>query len=481
MKISLKYLIVFCMLTASFPLRAQEPGTTYTKSLKEVLTTVEKKFNVKLYYPEELAEREKVKYASWRFTTELKSTLDNILKPLDLGYYFEPSLKQYRITPYEYYRRSEEDGKKELDYLLTLYSNAEQFDKRKAELRKCIEHALGINLSIKRTPLNPIIRSKVVMKGYTVENVAFESFPGFFVTGNLYRPSKRKGTFPVILSPHGHFTGTPGEHYMDTTGRFTPDLQSRCAGLAKMGAIVFSYDMYSWGESIQQTGNASYHHNSVASSIQTWNSIRALDFLFSLPNADPARAGVTGASGGGTQTMLVAALDERITASAPIVMMSSTFYGGCECESGLPIHGDCNGQKTNNTEIAAIISPRPLLVISDGSDWTKAVPEIDIPYLKKVYGFYGKESNIENVHLPDDQHDYGISKRIPMYSFFAKALGLNLSSITGKDGNIDETGITIQKSKDMLAFPATNPLPANALKSHESIVQSFRQQFISQP
>jgi hypothetical protein len=252
-------------------------------------------------------------------------------------------------------------------------------------------------------------------------------------------------------------------------------MQYRCAGLARMGAIAFNYDMYSWGESVLMTGDPLAHETGFAASIQTWNSIRALDFLLSLPGADKTRVGVTGASGGGTQTILVAALDDRVTASVPVVMVSSSFFGGCPCESGLPIHGECNGHKTNNAEIAAMIAPRPLLVISDGSDWTRSVPGTDYPYLQKVYRFYSKETNVGSVYLPNDKHDYGITKRTPMYKFFAKNFGLDISAITGKDGKIDESKITIQMNKDLLVFGKDFPLPANALKTHEEIVRVFKE------
>lgn len=474
MKKSIRYILGVFMLAACSLCKAQQPQEVYKKPLKEVLVDVEKTYHVKLRYDDKSVKDLNVNYATWRFTSDVRSTLDNILKPLDLVYR-KIDKSTYEITQYEYYRRTEAEGKKHLDELLSAYPNAEAFDKRKSELRGCILKALGITESAKRTDLNPIVRPKIVMDGYSVENVAFESIPGYFVTGTLYKPTKGKGPFPVILCPHGHFYNEKDPSISKDSGRYRPDMQYRCAGLAKMGAIVLNYDMYSWGESALQTGNYSFHETGFSSSIQTWNSIRALDFLLSLPDADKKRVGVTGASGGGTQTILVAALDDRVAASVPVVMVSSSFYGGCQCESGLPIHDECNGHKTNNAEIAAMIAPRPQLVISDGSDWTHSVPGTDYPYLKKVYNFYGKETNIESVYLPNDKHDYGITKRVPMYRFFAKTFGLNLKAITGKDGNIDESGITIQKNKDQLVFGKDFPLPVNALRSHQEIVRVFEE------
>ena len=124
-------------------------------------------------------------------------------------------------------------------------------------------------------------------------------------------------------------------------------------------------------------------------SIQVLGSIRILDYLLSLKDADPKRVAITGGSGGGSHTVLMAAIDDRIKVSAPVVSLSSYFYGGCPCESGMPIH-DCGG-RTDNVEIAAMAAPRPQLVVSDGGDWTDRMPEHDFLYLQKMYSWYGKK------------------------------------------------------------------------------------------
>lgn len=459
------------LLATSFLGRGQNPQDIYREPLTNVLSKVEKLYQVKFRYNDENIKSFQVDYATWKFSYALETTLDNILKPLKLSY-LNLGKDEYQIREYEYYRRPEAEGKKHLDELLSLYQNSEQFDARKKQLKDCILQTLGLNRLENRPPLNQIVRKKVLMDGYSVENVAFESFPGYYVTGSLYRPAKGKGPFPVILCPHGHFYNEEDPSIAKDSGRYRADMQYRCATLAKMGAIVLSYDMYSWGESALQTGGYSFHETSFSLSIQTWNSIRALDFLLALPGADKARVGVTGASGGGTQTILVAALDNRVTASVPVVMVSSSFYGGCPCESGLPIH-QCGDKKTNNTEIAAMFAPRPQLFISDGSDWTRSMPGTDFPYLKKLYGYYNQSQNVDQVYLPNDQHDYGISKRIPMYRFFSKAFGLNDKLILDKNGNVDESFVTIQPNKELLVF-AGQPLPAKAFRSHEMIVDAFR-------
>jgi hypothetical protein len=460
MKIKL-LILIFLMAGAKITL-AQLPQDVYKKPLKEVLTDIEKKYNVKLQYSESLVNGVDVMYPTWRYRAEIEPTLTNILMPLDMIFQ-KSGENNYQISKYAYHQRPPEEGRKHLDKLLASYPVQAAWDLRKAALRSCFLEQIGLTPMPKKTPLNPVITAKRKFDGYTVENVGLEVLPGVYVCGSLYRPEKGKGPFAAILCPHGHFNSPDLNQY----GRYRPDQQYRCAMLARMGAVVFSYEMFAYGESLLQVKTED-HRTGLALTMQTLNSIRIVDFLTSLPYVDSKRIGVTGESGGGTQTFLLTALDDRVAVSVPVVMVSSWFFGGCACESGLPIHS-CTDLGTNNAEIAAMASPRPMLVISDGSDWTRNVPEIEFPYLKKVYSLYGKTENVENVHLASEGHDYGVSKRMAMYDFMAKHLGLNLNAVKDKTGKVDESKVTIEKYDALLVFGKEGKLPLTAVKGTDEI------------
>lgn len=340
------------------------------------------------------------------------------------------------------------------------WTSQADWEKRAEVIRKGIIEGMKLEQMPARTaPFNTIIHSTREMDGYIVENIAIESFPGFFITGNLYRPLNpapfTKG--PAILSVHGHGPDL----------RFGESMQKRSAAFARMGAVVFAYDMIGYGDSKQVD-----HKIPIALTLQTYNSQRVIDYLISRPDVDPERIGVTGESGGGTQSILITALDPRIKVSAPVVMVSAYFFGGCTCESGMPIHKSVDHQ-TNNVEIAALAAPRPMLLVSDGGDWTKNNPRIEFPYVQKVYSTYQVESRVDNVHLAGERHDYGKNKRAAVYNFFGHYLGLNAGRIPYQDG-FDESFVTLLSADELRVFNEKNLIPERALNGDDAVMNYLK-------
>ncbi|HSC55066.1 MAG TPA: TIM barrel protein [Phnomibacter sp.] len=452
---------VACLLFAMPRANAQfNTDQQYAKPLKEVLNDVQKKYGVTIKFVDSMVANKKVTYAEWKYRPDVEVTLDNILKPFELKVKKEKD-KVYKLSVYEYYRWPVEEGWAEMDRIAAQYKTIGEWEKRKAELKPCVKEALQLNY-LPASPNKPaIVTPKRSFNGYTVENIAIEIMPGVWINGSLYKPSKYKGKIPVILNPDGHWDKQ----------RYRADCQYRCAALAKMGAMAFSYDLFAWGESLLQF-NSTDHRRSLSMTIQALGSIRILDYLLAQKDADTARVGMTGGSGAGSHTVLMTAIDNRIKVSAPVVSLSSYFYGGCPCESGMNIHA-CGG-RTNNVELAAMAAPRPQLIVSDGGDWTDKMPEHDFPYLQKMYAMCGNGKAVSNVHLPDEKHDFGVNKRKAVYEFMAKYLKLDLKAIQNAAGEIDESSITIEPEKSLYVFGDNGEkLPAHAVKGFAQLEKLF--------
>ena len=379
--------------------------------------------------------------------------------------YFLPNLNGYsqeidssNLCMGHYY--TEDEAQKVIRELKGKYATIDEWQIRAKIIKEGILRGADLDPLPKKTPLNTVYTNKRIYKGYSVRNVAIESLPGVFVTGSLYMPESRQVKMPGILSTHGHWTKR--EDY----GRFRNDAQIRCAALAKMGAVVFAYDMTGYGEMAEWGWD---HRHPLSLKQQLWNSIRALDFLLSLDSIDSERIAITGASGGATQAFLLTAVDDRIKVSVPVVQVSAHFFGGCVCESGMPVHKS-NHHQTNNVEIAALAAPRPMLLVSNGADWTKNTPEVEFPHIKYIYRLMNAEDKVENVHLPAEGHGYELPKRAAVYPFLARYLDLDFQAILTPAGEINEDDIVIEPYDMLKVFSDMNPRPAHAVLSNDSVV-----------
>lgn len=449
--------VFFSMLLAvSFSVQghSQTCETAFARPLSNVLTDIQNRFGVRLKCDIDTIGKV-VTYADFRIRPySVEESLTNILAPFDYKV-VKQAENIYKLKVYEYARRTDADGEKMLAYLNTLYADKQAFGMRADSLKKEIRERLGIDkLLTQCVRSKPILSKTRKFDGYTVQNFALETLPGLYVCGSIYSPRK-KGKKALIICPNGHFGG----------GRYRKDQQQRMGVLARMGAICVDYDLFGWGESALQVGGVA-HRSSAAHTIQAMNGLLILDYMLnSRKEIDKTRIGVNGGSGGGAQTVLLSVLDNRFTASAPVVSLASHFDGGCPCESGMPIQ--LSGRGTCNAELAATFAPRPQLIVSDGGDWTASVPTLEYPYLQRIYGFYDAKDKVTNVHLPKERHDFGPNKRKAVYDFFAEVFQLD------KD-LLDEYKVTIEPETALYSFGEKGELlPENALRSFDEVASYF--------
>ena len=461
-RIRMKQLFFVVMLILCLPkATAQTSDTNYREPITKAIQTIESIFKISINDKDGLLKGKELDYAVWRIRQDnLEVSLTAVLTPFDLTY-FKENDSTYRIRKFEYARNSDAVGAARLEYLADLYPNLKAWESRKADLKQCIISSIGLDKAPAMPKKKPFLTSVRKYGNYTVENIGLEIIPGVFATGSIYKPYPLKGKAPVVITPNGHF----GD------GRYRKDEQLRCAVLAQMGAVMVNFDLFAWGESTLQF-DSTLHRQSIAQTIQVLSAERLLDYMLTQKYVDRSRVGVTGGSGGGSMTMFLAAIDDRITVSVPVVMTSSHFVGGCPCESGRGLHLCGNG--TNNAEIAAMAAPKPQLIVSDGGDWTSTVPELEFPFIQKTYTMYGKQDVVENAHFPKEGHNYGESKRMAMYPFMAKYLGLDLNKVKNKEGQIEESTCVIEPTEKLLVFGAKGEkLPAYALKDINQLYALF--------
>ncbi len=297
---------------------------------------------------------------------------------------------------------------------ITTFSSREEVDRRREELRFNLRMAAGLYPWPEKTPLNPRYEDVGDYDGYSVKKVMFESSPGMWSTGNLYLPRPMKAKAPAILNVIGHW------EEQRLTREDTADYPQQIANFARMGFICLVTDMIGKVDSRQLSheygGGEKELWLSNGFGVQLWNNIRALDLLCSMPEVDADNIGMTGASGGGSQTLFLSLLDERIKAAAPINMISLIMQGGCMCENAAGLRRD-----TDNTEMCAMLAPRALFLAGSTGDWTKYLETAELPGVLEAYRQYGAEDMVEHFYQ-DAPHQYNEKTRHRVYSFFARHL-----------------------------------------------------------
>ncbi|MFT7172152.1 MAG: hypothetical protein ACI9NQ_000361 [Paracoccaceae bacterium] len=354
---------------------------------------------------------------------------------------------------------------------------------RSAKIRQALRVSAGLFPEPDRTPLNAIIHGKVDGGDFTVEKVYMETLPGFFLTGNLYRPKGGSEKRPGVLCPHGHWEearfsdageeaakkqiAEGAEAFLDSARN---PKQARCVGLARLGCTVFHYDMLGYCDNDQisfqlahrfakqrpemigeknwglYSPQAESHLQSIMM-LQTWNSIRALDFMESLDDVDPTRLAVTGGSGGGTQTFMVAALDPRVAVAMPAVMISTAMQGGCTCENSTLMR-----VAEGNVAFAALFAPKPL-GLTAADDWTKEMKTKGFPELQETYKILGAPDKVMLHSRTEFGHNYNLPSRQAMYRWFNQHLHLGV-----KDPE-DERPHALLTEKDLSVWNDEHPKP----------------------
>ncbi len=340
-------------------------------------------------------------------------------------------------------------------------STMSAWKKERANIRERVLVSCGLSPMPVKPPLNATVSGKVERDGYSIEKVSIQTYEGFYLAGNLYRPtgvSHSEKKHPGILVTHGHWTEGRMANSEDGS------IPARAIAFARQGYVAFSYDMAGYNDTKQ------IEHRTFAANdrqwlwgislmgLQTWNSIRALDFLCSLNDVDQKKLVITGESGGGTQTMMLGAIDDRLAAVAPCVMVSHSMQGGCLCENAPGLRIDYS-----NMEIAAAAAPKPQIMVGASGDWTRTTMTIEGPSVKSVYDLFGKPDEL-SFQLFQFNHNINKTSREAVYKFLGEKL------LHDDDAaHFAEPPYKMEPVSDLRVFPDGSPLPANAITSETLI------------
>lgn len=373
----------------------------------------------------------------------------------------------------------------------------DEWSARADAVRRRILVAAGLWPMPERPAPRAVVHGLVDRDEYTVEKVYLESYPGHFVTGNLYRPKHASGPLPAVLCPYGHWPGgrfqensledvlrqiASGAEGSEINGRFP--LQARCVQLARMGCLVFIYDSVGYADS-QQIALDDIHrlknYEPVPESLtdwrylstqaelrmqnpfglQTYNSLCALDWIASLPEVDPQRIAATGASGGASQAFVLGAIDPRLAALFPVVMVSTAMQGGCTCENAC-----CLRVGTGNVGFAALFAPKPLGMVS-ANDWTHEFATKGYPELQQLYSLWNAEDRVVEETHTEHPHNYNNVSRRAVYGWINRFLNL------GVDEPIEETEFVPLTREEMSVWDEAHPAPPSGHAYEQSLLRTL--------
>jgi hypothetical protein len=403
------------------------------------------------------------------------------------------------VTPDPKYAIKDLDG----HFPFAVPETKEAWEQRAEELRMQLLVSQGLFPKPTMAAMQPTLHSKREFDGYTIEKVYFESLPGLFVTGSLFTPLEKSATVaeerrPAVLCPHGHWNN--GRFYYTSEDEMRRELatgaerfesaahsplQARCVQMARMGIIVFHYDMLGYADSqqisMQRAHGFGLHGENPpidsgrwllfsptaegwlqnAMGLQTINTLQSLEFLLQRPDVDPARISITGASGGGTQTFIASAIEPRFAGAYPVVMVSTSMQGGCTCENAAGLR-----VATGNVEIAALTAPRPM-GMNAANDWTRDMAKDGFPELKKLYGLYGAQDRVSLQSATHFPHNYNHVTRVAMYGFMNRLFGLGFSE------PILERDFEVLSASDLQVWDSDHPAPPSGIEFEADLLQRW--------
>ncbi len=350
-----------------------------------------------------------------------------------------------------------------------------EWARRRTELRLRLQQAWG-PWPVQPAPLNPRKLGEFKRDGYRVEKLIFQTLPDVWMTANAYVPDQ-PGRRPAVLAVHGHWRGAKQD----------PVVQARNIGLVKHGYFVLAVDAFGAGERGLGKALGEYHGEMVGatllpiglplSGLQVYENMRAVDYLRTRPEVDGSRIGITGASGGGNQTMYAAAWDERFAAAVPVCSVGTyQAYLGVACCMCEVVPGALTFAE--ESDVLALTAPRALMVVNATRDGIQfSVPEAkkSIAGALPIFSLMGKPDALKHAVF-ESGHDYNKEMREAAYGWFAKHL-----KGEGDGSPLPDPAIETEDPETMRCFPgASRPddwmtIPKFAAREGRRLVEAYRQ------